>query len=428
MSECNHQNVYCINQFELIRKYECTDCGAVMMCACDKKIGQKFLSHQLAFGQKLETKEEIRVTEGFVDAVCNECRGLPAVSCPVAAIMGRTTKIKRYYWRELAFREYELYEKFGGKPENYIYELGENESEIILKARKQALSDIKTMHTLNPKYQYDEESNESFINRIGIKVREVQGGYVTTDERKAKISYQGQLITVEQYAEKIFQNQGYEVLHLESMPFHALFGIFTWLLIQDPDDTEVSMSGFGERSAYEKDGSKNLIWVPLPSDFGTSGYATRRNKEIEAHLSEISMHSEDILWLFDYWTPYSEGLRQYLWAHKDEHVQKARKIVEILEPKTTLIIVNYLLNSYWERYLGWPDLLVFNKNSYLFVEVKLSKDKLSGEQRNWIEENKKQLHLPFEIIKVNRVAAQPGAALGRKRVPVAAAPSTLLRR
>ncbi|MCX5818145.1 MAG: VRR-NUC domain-containing protein [Proteobacteria bacterium] len=406
MTKCDHQNVFCINQFELIRKYECADCGAVMMCNCDKDIGQKFLSHQLAFGKRLETQEEVQVTEGFIGGMCNECRGLPATPCPAAAIMGRTSKIKRYYWRELAFREYALYEEFGGSPENYIYKLGENEPEIIRKARTQALADIKALHATNPKYHYDEESNESFINRMGVQVRDVQGVYINDNDRKAKIAYQGELLTVEQYAEKYYEGLGYKAVRLESMPFHALFSIFTWLLIQDPNDPEVRMAGFGERSAYEEDRSKNPIWVPLPSDFGTSGYADRRKKEIEAYLSDIQEHSQDLLWLFDYWTPYSEGLRQYLWAHRNEHVQKARKIVEILEPRTTLEIIHYLLGSYWSRYLGWPDLLAYNKDAYLFVEVKLSKDKLSDEQRHWIEENKKRLHLPFEILKVHRVAAQ----------------------
>jgi hypothetical protein len=242
---------------------------------------------------------------------------------------------------------------------------------------------------------------------MGVYVREVQGVCAKdNNSRKAKIVYDDRLLTVEQYAKKIYEDLGYQVLFSESVPFHALFGIYTWMLIQDPFDPEVRMAGFGERSAYEKDRSNNLIWVPLPSDFGTSGYAERRKEKIKAHLSYINHEdTEELLWLFDYWTTYSEGLRQYLWAHKHEHVQVARKIVEVLEPYATLGIIEYLLGDYWGRYLGWPDMLVFNDDGYLFVEVKLSKDKLSDEQWHWIEENDKQLHLPFEILKINRVIA-----------------------
>jgi hypothetical protein len=50
MSTCPHSNVRCLNEFELIRKYRCESCGAVMMCACDESVGRKFLAQQLEFG------------------------------------------------------------------------------------------------------------------------------------------------------------------------------------------------------------------------------------------------------------------------------------------------------------------------------------------------------------------------------------------
>jgi len=406
LPKCNHPHLTCINPYELIRKYECSDCGEIMMCACEEQIAKKFLPHQLSFATRLDSQQRVNVSAGFVASICDECRGLPATPYPKASTIGQTSKIKRYYWRELVFREYELFEKLGGNPANYLYERGENESDILKLAKKQALLDIKALHATTPKYNYEEESNESFIKRLGIKLRVIDGQYVKGDGRKAKISYNNKLLTVEKFAAVIYQRQGYDVISLESVPFHVLFAVFTWIIIQDFTDPEVQVIGFGERSAYEKDCSKNLIWTTLPSDFGTSGYALKRKEKIAAHFDYIQGYSEDILWLFDYWLPYSEGLRQYLWAHKDEHIQKARKIIEILGAETILKIVQYLIDDYWRRYLGWPDLLVFKEGHFLFVEVKLSKDKLSDEQRLWIENNINQLHLPFEILKINRVMTQ----------------------
>ena len=375
------------------------------MCTCDKEIGTKFLAHQLGFGVR-QSQERVAVTLGFVPGVCNECRGLVVEPHPVASTPGRTSKIKRYYWRELAFREFELFEQYGGKPDRYIYETGEVESEIVKNAREQALLDVKSLHKISPKYSYAEETSESFIDRLGIKIRNVRADYVQDGDRKAKVVHDGALVTVETYAEGIYNSLGYEVLFLESMPFHVIFSVFTWLVIQDSTDKNVEMCSFGERSAYEKDKSKNPIWVPLPSDFGTSAYAKRRSVQIEKHFKKITEGKEHLLWLFDYWLPYSEGLRQYLWAHRDEHISKARKVIEILDPLTTQKIVRYLLKAYWERYLGWPDLLVYNGHVYLFVEVKSSKDKLSEEQRHWIEGNQRELHLPFEVLKIHRTSAQ----------------------
>lgn len=381
-----------------------------MMCACDEKRGQKFLPHQLQFGARLESQERVPVTLGFVASVCNECCGLPVEAHAVTSTPGRTSKIKRYYWRELAFREHELFEEYGGKPDNYIYEIGEIESDTVRRAREQALVDIKKLHETNPKYSYQEESTDSVISRCGVSVRNVHVEYVQDGDKKVKVSHDGTLLTVEEYAETAYKSLGYDVLFLESIPFHVIFSVFTWLVIQDPNDPNVQMYLFGERSAYEADRSKNPIWVPLPSDFGTSGYAERRSVQIKNHFEMLLENKEDLLGLFDYWLPYSEGLRQYLWAHREEDISKARKVIEILEPLTIFKIVWYLLNNYWKRYLGWPDLLVFNKSGYLFVEVKSSKDKLSEEQKYWIENNSGELHLPFEMLKVHRTSAQQNHA------------------
>ena len=74
-----------------------------MMCACDEDIGRKFLAHQLGRGVELHTQQRVPVTAGFQPNVCEGCRGLPLTPHPKAAIHGRTSKIQRYYWRELAF-------------------------------------------------------------------------------------------------------------------------------------------------------------------------------------------------------------------------------------------------------------------------------------------------------------------------------------
>src|SRR6185312_4413411 len=122
-----------------------------MMCACDKDIGEGFLSHQLQQGVELETQERVPVTLGFQSTICRECRGFPPEPHPVSAIPGRTSKIKRYYWREIAFRQMRLYAKH--------YPQGGKESGNWLmqpKLEKQALDEIKQLHATCPKYQFDE--------------------------------------------------------------------------------------------------------------------------------------------------------------------------------------------------------------------------------------------------------------------------------
>src|ERR1051326_9297009 len=91
---CPHSSVVCINPYELIRKYKCNLCDAVMMCACEEQFARRFLPHQLDHGTDPQTKDEISVTVGFQKNVCNKCRGLPEEAHPMAQIYGRTSKIE----------------------------------------------------------------------------------------------------------------------------------------------------------------------------------------------------------------------------------------------------------------------------------------------------------------------------------------------
>ena len=79
---CAHAKVECLNQHELIRKYRCLSCGAVMMCRCDEKFGRRFLSHQLDVGTELKTQRRVPVTHGFQPNICAECRNEPLEAHP----------------------------------------------------------------------------------------------------------------------------------------------------------------------------------------------------------------------------------------------------------------------------------------------------------------------------------------------------------
>ena len=79
---CQHADVSCLNEYELIRKYRCGSCNQVMMCSCDERRGQRFLPHQLHEGVDYLTKQRVSVTLGFQASVCRECRGLHLSPCP----------------------------------------------------------------------------------------------------------------------------------------------------------------------------------------------------------------------------------------------------------------------------------------------------------------------------------------------------------
>ena len=130
-----------------------------LMCACDREIGERFLAHQLREGCVLETQERIPVTLGFLDDICRECRGLPVEAHPCAAIHGRTSKIKRYYWRELQFG---VFKRFADRAEAAGLNPGALWTDKAKALRKEVergvLEEIKQLHATNPKYDFKETS------------------------------------------------------------------------------------------------------------------------------------------------------------------------------------------------------------------------------------------------------------------------------
>ena len=335
----------------------------------------------------------------FRIASVRECRGLPAVVAPVAQGYGRSSKVRRYYWRELYFattRRFAEWVDAGGDPRSSE---GNGKREEIERA---VLDELKAAHASSPKYKFNEVPQSEVLLRYEVEVVALEAEYVKASAKGQVIRDGDSVCSPEVYAENWYTKQGYEVLHLESVPFHALFGIYMWLLVQDLGDELQKFVGFGNRTAFDAKKQAPPIHMFLLQDFGTEGYGIRRAAAIERHLTETLCQEADIHWLFDYWIEPSERLRQYLWAHRPKDVERARQLKEVLPYDVLIRVLRYLINEYWNRYLGWPDLLVHRPGEYFLAEVKSSGDKLSEDQKHWIESNHRELHLPFKLVKIHR--------------------------
>ena len=397
---CNHSAVSCLNPYEFIRKYRCQNCGGVMMCSCDRDFAERFLPHQTREGSELDTRREVAVTLGFQNMVCNSCRGLPEEPHPMAQLYGHSSKILRYYWREIYF---ETTKRFADWADHHGYkdttEAARKHPNERQRIERQVIDEIKALHQTNPKYTYSEEPQSKVLAECNVKIVSLHALYEKTSDGSRKIRDSAGLYTPEEYVKRHYEQQGYEVLVTESVPFHALFGIFMWLLIQDPADPLNRVVGFGDRVAFETGGMSKQIWTPLPEDFGTPGYATRRKRAIVKHFRLLR---DDLEWLFDYWLDPSADLRQYLWAYKADPIAAARKVVSTIPEADTIKILRYLIGAYWKRYLGWPDLFIWKGEEFFFAEVKSSKDKLSEGQKSWIRGNAVHMNLPFVLVKIHK--------------------------
>src|ERR1700720_2617986 len=124
--------------------------------------------------------------------------------------------------------------------------------------------------------------------RCQVEIVDLTGTYVRNAGIKSAAILDGtELCRVEEFAARHFRRSGFEATFLQSAPFHVLFGVYFWPVIQDRCDRRVRTVGILDRHAYDQNRPSEVIWIRLPSDFGTPDYSRRRAKAITKHLSAI---------------------------------------------------------------------------------------------------------------------------------------------
>jgi VRR-NUC domain len=417
---CEHRNRSLLSPWELLRTYVCTDCSAVMTCACDREVATFVVPHQAMRGHDPHTKDDVPVTHPLTPGVCHECRGEKLPAYPKAAHRGSASLIHRYYWHEI-WRETELEFLAWCRAEELptldqdgralIWEHHRDHRDKYDEIQRSVFDRIKAAHEKSPRYDFTRPSDADVIKVCGVVVESVQACYLAHSTGPALVlpldeADPSQAVPVEEFVTRRLQEQGQNVMFCESRPFQALYGSLMWLWVQSPDDFRLRISGFGGRGGVGAD-ERGLIWTQLPHDFGAPGHARRRTEDLESHFDMLPDDINELLWTYDYWQEPSRALRQYLWAYADEDQQRGRTLIKVLGVHRVKMILRYLAEAYWERYLGWPDLLTWRDTpvglqDVEFIEVKSSSDKLSDDQRSWIRGNHDYLHLAFRIVKVHR--------------------------
>lgn len=343
------------------------------------------------------------MTAGFQANICRECRGLPPEAHPVSSISGRTSKIKRYYWREIAFREMELFDAWRQMPGGQVH--SGNSWFGAPGLADQALAEIKQLHATRPKYVFKNMSQHQVLENCKVDILDLEAQYVPSTEGHAQVVMDGLTLGVEAFARRYLETLGYTTIICESRPFHVLFATLLGALITDPTDPKLRLIGMSDRT-IPADQQRPLLWN-RPEDFGTPGYGQRREHEISTYLNDVLPETTaKLLELFDGSLQASWFLRTYLWADEPFAIDTARRLLSLMTPATVKSILRYLVDSYWANYVGWPDLVVYGKGEWFFAEVKSSHDKLSDDQKHWIEQNHARLKLPFKLIKIHRAIAQ----------------------
>jgi VRR-NUC domain len=362
---------------------------------------------------------EVMVTHPLTPNICDECRGVPPIAYPKAALRGATSKLRRYYWREIWTETHLRFlqwcddqgiatEDETGKP--IVLYLERDHKQEFERCEREVIEEITQLHNTRPKYVYDEPSDADVIKKYEVRVIDFKAAYLSPTRDQVLVlplggTDQTQAKPVEPFVAERLQAEGREVMFCESLPFQALFGCMMWMWVQDYTDPLNRVVGIGTRP--DEGGSDEPIWTTLPADFGRKAYGDRRRTELERHLDFIGTTTDDLLRAFDYWLEPSRPLRQYLWAYKPEDEQRASTLIRVLGEQKIKLILRWMAESYWEHYLGWPDLFTWRETSngpsdVFLVEVKSSGDRLSGDQRTWIQGNHEILRFDFALAKVHR--------------------------
>ncbi|MFZ1088793.1 MAG: hypothetical protein WAN75_05930 [Xanthobacteraceae bacterium] len=87
--------------------------------------------------------------------------------------------------------------------------------------------------------------SHALIDKCHVEIVGLKGTYVRNAGIKSAAILDGaELCRVEEFAARHFRRSGFEATFLESAPFHVLFGVYFWSVIQDRCDLESELSVF----------------------------------------------------------------------------------------------------------------------------------------------------------------------------------------
>ena len=97
--------------------------------------------------------------------------------------------------------------------------------------------------------------SQSVVTKCQVEIVDLKGSYLRSAGTKSAAILDGsELCRVEEFAARHFRRSGFEATFLESAPFHVLFSVYFWSVIQDRCDSRVRTVGildyWGHRSGW----------------------------------------------------------------------------------------------------------------------------------------------------------------------------------
>jgi hypothetical protein len=388
---CNHPSLSCLNHYELIRKYRCSNCGKVLMCDCEEGIATRLLPHQISKGVVLETQERIP-TDGFAHAICGRCRCQPEAPYPKAESWGNKGKVQRFYWREIKFTYFHSVLDFLEARKDSVNNIIEFEQQYPSDAcalKADALKFWQRNYLLKPKYDTHELTQAEFLEHSDLRTVSFPGTYRKVEKHGQDIGRwvlaDGSLAGAEDYAKECYHSLGFSTIRFERRIPLVWTGALLGHVIQDPSDPLTRRVMRQSTIDWSKSHPNTAcITLLLPTDFGTASYSSRRMVAIGSAVREMRMF-QDLCSLLREGVVAHRDLLDYLWVNDEECCRNAEAAIQVLSPQFVTTAIQWLIADLWHHSPGWPDFLVYRGLEWFFSEVKSPKDRLSSAQIRWLE-------------------------------------------
>ena len=231
--------------------------------------------------------------------------------------------------------------------------------------KKEEATELCQSIMANPQNAEEQFFAEDFFNRVAKKKRRKQATDVLYNSPSVtlptEVKGSVELGVLEHYA-----SQGYQGEFVENYLWRGFFGLLFWDIIFD-EDCEALHHPFQAR----------------PTDFYTPDFLKKRKSKLTQRLTVLDKprrfkkiirhHYETKLGISNPMVGWHESL-----------LPLVEQCYKKLEAKQIGTILLEMAKDLKENSRGFPDLFVWNKNEYLFIEVKSPNDQLSAQQLYWL--------------------------------------------
>lgn len=401
--KCKHGKVEIVNWYELVPKYRCLECGAILICECERTRSARLLPHQTrqAGGPGFR---RVPVDE-FGLNICHHCRGKVLPPAPRAKLPGQKGKVQRFYWREIN-RTY--YEKVAAWLDECDLDLDllefqkQHPKEAAL-LKKESLCYWQEVHQKDPLYNTKERDQQTFLEGTPIPILEITAPYevviAPNGHRLGRFRLEeGDLVSVEGYARHYYKKEGWQPHDCERRLIATLCAVYMSPVYQDPTDERLMTGYRASTHPASREGNPHVIAVSMPDDFGQPSNFQRRHRAYEKRLKEL-VNVTDPMKEFDRLIGFSAPIRDYLEVHETE-INLARIALFVIPFPVVRSMLEWAIQHFWSRQHGWPDLLLVRDGAYKFAEVKSQNDRLSQEQMQWFSWATLEAQIPCEVLMV----------------------------